>query len=61
MNKWLELIIGLVLVIAPLFVAITNWHSWGNATIVFIKGALVVFLIIVGLILLLLGISDLKD
>jgi len=43
MNKWLEILIGLVLVIAPIWFALT-FSSWGQATISIIKGGLTIFL-----------------
>lgn len=61
MNKWLELLIGLVFIIAPLAIAITNVGGWGSATISFLKGAVIIFAVLIGLLFLMLGISDLKD
>ena len=60
MNKWLELLLGLILVIAPIWVAMT-YATWGAATIAVIKGGIVVGIVLMGLLFLLLGISDLKD
>ncbi len=67
MNKWFELLIGLVLVNAVIFLA---WFSgdwfgtfWNfkHATWEFFKGGLVWFLLMIGFLLIVLGISDLKD
>jgi len=60
MNKWLEILLGLVLIILPVWVAL-SFNSWGLATSAFIQGGLVVFIVMIGVLLLLLGISDLKD
>ena len=60
MNKWLELLVGLILVIAPIALAI-SYSSWGQAALSFIKGGLVVFFVLIGLLFIMLGISDLKD
>jgi len=60
MNKWLELLTGLVLVVAAILV----WGlvpSWGAAALDFLKGGLVWLVIILGLLFLMLGISDLKE
>lgn len=60
MNKWLEILVGLVLVIA----AVLAWAlvpSWGQAALDFLKGGLVWFVIMIGLLFLMLGISDLKE
>jgi hypothetical protein len=59
MNKWLEILVGLVLVIA----AVVGWvtlPSWGAAALAFLKGGIVWLVILVGLLFLMLGISDLK-
>jgi len=63
MNKWLEIILGLILVV----VAVYAWISqpggiWGlgDAALTFFKGGIVWFVILIGLLFLVLGISDLK-
>ena len=63
MNKWLEILLGLILIIVPIVLVLPGmWlASWGVATIEFIKGGIVVFVIFVGLLFLLLGISDLRE
>jgi len=63
MNKWMEILVGLILVIVPLWaiLAASAFASWGSATITFIKGGVVVFVILIGLLFLMLGISDLRD
>ena len=60
MNKWLEILVGLVLVIA----AVLAWvliPSWGAAALAFLKGGIVWFVIMIGLLFLMLGISDLRE
>ena len=66
MNKWLELLLGLILVNG---VILLGWYSgeWGSfwnfkhATWEFFKGGLVWFVIMIGLLFIMLGISDLKE
>lgn len=67
MNKWAELLLGLILVIVAIYVA---WYSadwWGSvwnfkhAAWEFLKGGAVWFVIGVGALFILLGISDLKE
>lgn len=66
MNKWFELLFGLILVNG---VILLTWYSaeWGSfwnlrhAAWVFLKGGLVWFLIMIGLLFIMLGISDLKE
>lgn len=65
MNKWIEILIGLVFVIAPVYVWGANSGNglWGmgTAALTFLKGGIVWFVIMIGLLFLMLGISDLKE
>jgi len=61
MNKWLELLIGLVLVVAPVYVWGMNILGMGTAALEFLKGGIVWFVIMIGLLFVMLGISDLKE
>jgi hypothetical protein len=62
MNKWLELLAGLIFVTVPIYVA-WGMGLWGlgDAALTFFKGGLVWFFVMIGLLFLMLGISDLKD
>lgn len=60
MNKWIELLFGLILVIAPVYVWGMNIWGFGEAALTFFKGGLVWFVIMIGLLFIMLGISDLK-
>ncbi len=66
MNKWAELLLGLILVIVPIIVA---WYSpewWGqfwsfrSSAWEFLKGGVFWFVVMIGGLFILLGISDLK-
>ncbi len=66
MNKWTELLAGLILVI----VAVLVWgysSQWGNfwdfgtAAWTVLKGSIIWGVIMIGLLFIMLGISDLKD
>lgn len=59
MNKWLELFVGLLLVLVPIVVAI-NLPVWGAAAILFLEGGIIIGVILIGLLFLMLGISDIK-
>jgi hypothetical protein len=61
MNKWLELLLGLILIIGAVYVWGMDIYGFGSAALEFFKGGLVWFIIMIGLMFLLLGISDLKD
>lgn len=65
MNKWIEILIGLALII----VAVLAWTltlglgfwDFGNAAWQFLKGGIIWFVIGIGLLFLMLGISDLRE
>ena len=66
MNKWFELLLGLVLVVAAILVMwySTGWGSFWNfrhAAWEFLKGGLFWFVLGIGLLFILLGISELKE
>ena len=67
MNKWFELLLGLILVIGSILVwafagqYFGDFWEFGNAAWMFFKGGLIWFFIMIGLLFILLGISDLKD
>ena len=66
MNKWLELLLGLILLVVAIVVAwySTNWGSFWNfkhAAWEFLKGGVFWAVALVGILFILLGISDLKE
>jgi hypothetical protein len=61
MNKWLELLLGLILVLVPIYAWITNFWGFGDAALSFLKGGLVWLVLLIGLLFIVLGISDLKE
>ena len=61
MNKWLEILVGLILVIAAVAAWTSNFWNMGEAALTFLKGGIVWLLVIMGLLFLILGISDLKE
>lgn len=61
MNKWIEILLGLIFLNGAIFCWWTNFWSLGEAALAFFKGGLVWMVIFVGLIFIILGISDLKD
>ncbi len=60
MNKWFELLLGLVFLNGTIFVWWTNLFGFGDAALSFFKGGLMWMVIMIGLLLIVLGISDLK-
>jgi hypothetical protein len=69
MNKWVELILGLVLLIAAILVGFfsQNWVVFGkdlnflHSALIFLKGGVFWFVIMISLLLIILGINDLKE
>ncbi|VVB82310.1 Uncharacterised protein [uncultured archaeon] len=61
MNKWIEILLGLVFLNVAIFAWLTNFHGLGTAAWSFLKGGLVWLIIMIGALLIMLGISDLKD
>jgi len=61
MNKFISILLGLVLLLAPIYAWIMDFSGFGTAALDFLKGGLVWFLILIGLVMLLSGLSDLKD
>lgn len=65
MNKWAELLLGLILLIAAVLVwgYSSQWGSFwnfGTAAWEFLKGGVIWFVIMIGVLFILLGISDIK-
>ncbi len=74
MNKWLELLLGLIFLIGAILV---GWYSWGgsgagawmigrfsfdflHAAWIVLKGGVWWFVVMLGVLLILLGLSDLR-
>jgi len=69
MNKWLELLLGLVLVIGMILVGYYS-QSWvlagkslnfWNAAWIVLKGGVFWFVVMIGVLFILLGVSDLRE
>lgn len=61
MNKFAEIIIGLILLVAPLYAWIVNFRGFGDAALMVFKGGLVWGLMLIGILFLILGLSDLRE
>ena len=59
MNKWTEILFGLIFIVAAVLSYIYT-PTWYSAAIVVLKGTIVWAVLGIGLILLMLGISELK-
>jgi|TARA_B100002003_G_C14082791_1_gene520890 hypothetical protein len=61
MKKLVEIVMGLILLLVPLYAWITNLWGVGDAALNLLKGGILWILILLGVILLVLGISELKN
>jgi len=61
MNKLLMILIGLVLLLVPIYAWIVNFWGVSAAALLFLKGAIVWGLLFIGFVLLVLGLFSLKD
>lgn len=61
MNKWIQLFLGLILLLGGIYVWGLNFFSFGTAALNFLKGGLMWMVLLVGLILVVLGISNLRE
>ena len=59
MNKWTEILLGLILVIISILIGF-YYPAWYVAAVSLLKGAVLWFLLLIGVLLVLLGISELK-
>ena len=59
LNNLIKVVIGLILVIVAIWFSIT-FGDWGKALIDIIQGGIILVVIFIGLILMMLGFSDLK-
>lgn len=61
MNKWIEILLGLIFLNGAIITWAFNFWHFGEAALSFFRGGLVWFVILIGFVLIMLGISDLKD
>lgn len=61
MNKWLEILLGLLMVTVPLILATLVLPSFWNSALIVLQGGIFWAIVGIGLLLILLGLSDLKN
>ncbi len=62
MNKWLEILIGLILVLVPVYIVFSgSFSTWTEATWTVLKGGIIWGVFLLGILFVMLGISDLKE
>lgn len=61
MNKWIQILTGLVLLVAVIIIAGFNIWSFGSAALVVLKGGVIWMFALLGLLFLLIGINELRE
>ena len=63
MNKWLKILLGLILVVVPLYLILPTspLEMWGIAALELIKGGATILVLLAGIVFVILGISELRD
>lgn len=61
MNKLIGILIGLVFLLAPIYAWIMDYAGFGTAAMLFLKGGLIWFILLIGAVSLLAGLSSLKN
>lgn len=63
MKKALKILLGLVLIVVPLYLVFPGMalESWGMAALTLIKGGITILVFLIGLVLTILGISELRN
>ncbi len=60
MDNYTEILVGLIFLLVPIYLWITNWGNFGVASVLFLKGGLVWFVVGIGMVLLLIGLNGLE-
>ena len=61
MNKLLTILIGLILLVVPIYAWIRNYANFGTAALTFLQGGIMWLLLLIGAVSLIIGLSSLKD
>lgn len=63
MNRWIKILLGLIVLIVPLYLIVPGMplENWGVATWELIKGGITLTVLLTGIVLIVLGISELKN
>lgn len=60
MNKAISIILGIILILAPILIVLNVpiFYNWGTATVEFLKGGVVILIVLIGIALIVLGITE---
>lgn len=60
MNKAISIILGIILILAPILIVLNVpiFYNWGTAAVEFLKGGVVILIVLIGIALIVLGITE---
>ncbi len=60
MNKAISIILGIILILAPILIVLNVpiFYGWGTAAVEFLKGGVVILVVLIGIALIVLGITE---
>lgn len=61
MNKFISILLGLVLLVVAIYTWGANWAGFGQAALNFLKGGIIWMVLLIGAVLLFIGFSELKE
>ncbi len=61
MNKFLQILFGLILLAGGIFVFGMNYYSFGSAALTVLKGSAMWIVLLAGFLLVILGINNLRE
>ena len=61
MNKFIGILIGLILLLVPIYEWIIDFAGMGTAALSFLKGGIMWVLLLIGAVSLVVGLNSLKD
>jgi len=61
MNKWLQILVGLIVLLGGIFVWGMDYFSFGTDALALLKGGLMWIVLLAGLLLVILGINNLRE
>jgi uncharacterized membrane protein len=63
MSKWIKILLGLILLVVPFYLIFPGMllSDWGQAAWELIKGGITLGVLFIGLVLIIIGISELKE
>jgi len=61
MDKYVSIVLGLILMLIPIYLSIANVWQIGTAALILLKGGIAWIVLLVGLVLIMTGLMGLKE